>query len=155
MRVAADGALVRMALAVGVAPSRLPESRALAVVRETRTGVPHEPWTLADLSRARLGLGDGRGARASAEEAIAAAERLGTREYELSGRLALAHALTSTQTIKSFGDQRSPRCPIRLASATWRASHGRAIEEWDEARASRSFRPQFNAGDGRARSRGT
>jgi tetratricopeptide (TPR) repeat protein len=101
--------------------------RALAVVRETRTGVPLEPLILAGLSRARLGLGDGAGARVAAEEAIAAAERLGMRAYEIIGRLALAHALTATEGLAA---PRAVNDALDRATALVEETGARSWEPW-------------------------
>jgi class 3 adenylate cyclase/tetratricopeptide (TPR) repeat protein len=101
--------------------------RALAVVRETRTGVPLEPWILAGLSRARLGLGDGAGAREAAEEAMAAANRLGTRAYEVIGRLALAHALTGSEGLAA---RRAINDELDRATALVEETGARSWEPW-------------------------
>jgi tetratricopeptide (TPR) repeat protein len=101
--------------------------RALAVVRETRTGVPVEPWILAGLSRARLGFGDGAGARVAAEEAIAAAKRLGTRTYEVVGRLALSNALTGTEGLAA---RRSIDDALDRATALVEETGARSWEPW-------------------------
>jgi class 3 adenylate cyclase/tetratricopeptide (TPR) repeat protein len=101
--------------------------RALAVVRETRTGVPLEPWILAGLGRARLGLGDGAGARVAAEEAIDAAKRLGTRAYEVVARLALAHALTGTEGLAA---RRAINDTLERATALVEETGARSWEPW-------------------------
>ncbi len=101
--------------------------RALAVVRETRTGVPLEPWILAGLSRARLGLGDGAGARVAAEESIAAAKRLGTRTYEMVGRLALANALTGTEGLAA---RQAINDALDRATALVEETGARSWEPW-------------------------
>ena len=71
--------------------------QSLAIAADVRTGVFYRPFTLAELSRAFLGLGDGSRARATAEEAVAAAAHQGTRLYAIYANLALAHALLRTE----------------------------------------------------------
>jgi class 3 adenylate cyclase/tetratricopeptide (TPR) repeat protein len=65
--------------------------QSLAITRETRVGTLYDAFTLAELSRAFLGLGDGPRARAIAEQA--AAVRDGTRLYAINAYLALAEVL--------------------------------------------------------------
>jgi len=70
--------------------------QSLAIAGEARTGVFYRASTLAELSRAFLGLGDGPRARATAEEAVAAAAQHGTRLYAIYANLALAQTLLGT-----------------------------------------------------------
>ncbi len=65
-------------------------AQALALTRETRSMLFHEPYILALLARARLGVGDVAAARATAAEALDAAKRRGTRLFEIDAWLALA-----------------------------------------------------------------
>jgi class 3 adenylate cyclase/tetratricopeptide (TPR) repeat protein len=62
----------------------------LRLAREQQIGLESEAATLAYLAEALLGARDGEGARATAEEAVALAERRGSRFWELTARLALA-----------------------------------------------------------------
>jgi len=70
---------------------------ALTVARDRRTTLQFEALILADLARAYLGCGNTRGARATAEEAVAVGRRRGTREYECEAHLALARVLLRTE----------------------------------------------------------
>ena len=71
--------------------------QSLAIAGEARTGVFYRASTLAELSRAFLGLGDGPRARAAAEEAVATAVHHGTRLYAIYAHLALAQVLLRTE----------------------------------------------------------
>jgi class 3 adenylate cyclase/tetratricopeptide (TPR) repeat protein len=86
---------------------------ALALARDSRTGVILESLILARLSRAYLGVGARERARATAEEAVAAGERRGSRVYAIDAHLALAHALLRTE-----GAAGRPAIERALAQAT-------------------------------------
>ena len=90
-------------LALGVALKTKGESseavrmfeQALVVSRERRTGLQFEAWVLAVLAEARLANGEPDRARATANEAVAAAHQ--TPLFECVARLALAHVLLRTE----------------------------------------------------------
>ena len=67
--------------------------QALAIARERRAGLPWEAQLLAYLARAQLGLGDAATARVTAEEAIAVAQRRGTRTFEIEAHIVLGRVL--------------------------------------------------------------
>jgi adenylate cyclase len=67
--------------------------QALAIARERRAGLQVEAQLLAHLARAQLGLGDVAAARATAEEAVAVAQRRGTRFFAIEADIVLARAL--------------------------------------------------------------
>jgi class 3 adenylate cyclase/tetratricopeptide (TPR) repeat protein len=67
--------------------------RGLEIQRTRRVGVPNEALALAGLAEADLALGRLDLARSAAREAVAAAERHGTRIHEISAQLALARVL--------------------------------------------------------------
>jgi class 3 adenylate cyclase/tetratricopeptide (TPR) repeat protein len=66
--------------------------RALEIIHTEGPARPFEPRALAFLAEARLGLGEHARARSSAEQAIAASEALGTRVWQILGRLARSRA---------------------------------------------------------------
>jgi class 3 adenylate cyclase/tetratricopeptide (TPR) repeat protein len=70
---------------------------ALRIAHEHRTMLFVEAGLLGSLAEARLGRGDGERARETAEEAIAAGRRRGTKLYEIIGHLALARVLVATR----------------------------------------------------------
>jgi len=67
--------------------------QALAIARERRTALEQEARFLAHLARTHLGVGDTSIARATAEEAIAAAQRRGTRTLEIEAHIVLGRVL--------------------------------------------------------------
>jgi tetratricopeptide (TPR) repeat protein len=67
--------------------------QALTVAREHRAGLHVEAQLLAHLARAQLGLDDAATARVSAEEAIAVAQRRGTRIFEIEAQIVLGRVL--------------------------------------------------------------
>jgi adenylate cyclase len=75
--------------------------RALELAREHRTGLHMEASILAQLSSARLSLGDARRARETAEQAISIARERGTKEQECEAQLALARALLESEAAKA------------------------------------------------------
>jgi class 3 adenylate cyclase/tetratricopeptide (TPR) repeat protein len=108
--------------------------QALELMRRHNTGVEFEALTWSRLAQAQLGGGDAAAARASGEEAVAAARVRGQPYSELWAQLALAQALCAEQGARA-------RAPI--AAALDRAA--RLVEETG----ARSVEPQV--AEGRAR----
>jgi ATP/maltotriose-dependent transcriptional regulator MalT len=89
-------------------------ARALAIVRERRTGLHWEPRILAELAEAQLGAGDLEGARANAEDAVRRVRDTATKVTECRAQLTLARVLL--------------RGPGAAAAAPIRAALARALE---------------------------
>ena len=86
---------------------------ALELMRSRTTGVEFEALTLSRLARAQLGRGHAAEARASAEEAVAAARQRGQRHSELHAQLALGQALCA---------ERGARARVPITEALDRAA---------------------------------
>jgi adenylate cyclase len=71
--------------------------RALAIARDTRTGVWLEAGILPRLAEAQLGCGQPGPARATAEEAVRIARERSGRHFECEAHLALARVLLATE----------------------------------------------------------
>ncbi|MGH7288615.1 MAG: hypothetical protein ACREI8_11415, partial [Myxococcota bacterium] len=74
-------------------------SESVAIARERGTNLQNVPLSLALLADARLGVGLGGQARASAEEALELAQRQGLRDDECLARLAVARVLRATEGV--------------------------------------------------------
>jgi adenylate cyclase len=75
---------------------------ALDAVRARQTGLQYAPLWLAWLSAAKLGRGDARAARSSAEEGVATARTQGGKFWELAAQRALARALLAGRSPASL-----------------------------------------------------
>ena len=78
-------------------------SQALAISRESGTGLLQVTLHLAFLADAQLGAGLGDQARATAQEALELAQRRGPRAYECLARVALARVLRATEGAAARG----------------------------------------------------
>jgi len=86
--------------------------QALDIARGTRTALHREPYMLAALAQAFLGLGDNDRARATADEAVAAARRQGTRFYEC-----IAHITRASVLLRSDGATATAEIQTALSQA--------------------------------------
>jgi class 3 adenylate cyclase/tetratricopeptide (TPR) repeat protein len=77
---------------------------ALHIARETRSNLVSEPFILASLAEAQLGVGDKSRARQTADEAVAVARRRGTRYFECLAHLARARVLLHTEGAAASAD---------------------------------------------------
>jgi len=93
-RVLAQGFLGKAMILSGHAEEAIPLLEdTLRTARERRTGLETEARLLASLAQALLAVGELDRARAMAEEAVAAGQRIGTPVYEVEAQLALARVL--------------------------------------------------------------
>jgi len=99
--------------------------RALAIVRERRTGLHWEPLIVAGLAEVHLARGDGERARALAEEAARRAARFGARVTECRAQLTLARALLRSEGAATRG---AAEAALRRARALVAESGARLYE---------------------------
>jgi adenylate cyclase len=104
---------------------------ALAVARESRSGLEREADYMGMLAQALLGMGDVAGAKAQAERAIARAREQETRLFEAEAELTLSRALAAS------GELADARAALARARDLVEAAGARALEpmlEEQEAR---------------------